>query len=111
MKTKITILLISLFLLAFSAQAVAQDKSAPFTAITLDTDDSGYVDAIDVYVTYVIIDNSTNWSNLVDDFEVSGFSSSVNVEDVTTGAVADDNVFRIDISSSENIPTSITSFF
>jgi parallel beta-helix repeat protein len=105
---KKTLWLIS-FCVLFMATAFAQTDATPFTAVTLDTDDSGYVDAIDVYITVGIYDAQTNWSELVNDFQVSGFSSQVTVDNVTTGEVANDNVFRLDISSTTDLPTSISS--
>jgi len=109
MKTKITILLIALFVLAFSAQAFSQTKSTPFTAVTLDLNSDGDVDAIDVNITDNIVEGSTDWTqpDLWASFTVGGFSSAIVVEGVNSGGILGDNIFRVLIQSAITIPTSI----
>ncbi|MBS3741086.1 MAG: hypothetical protein KGY75_10445, partial [Candidatus Cloacimonetes bacterium] len=99
MKTKITIILISLFLLAFSAQAVAQTKDATIAgAKTGDDADANYnVDYLDVQTTSALVDDSVNWTGVVGDFYVMDPATSqwFGVDSLNTGDTADDQYFRV----------------
>lgn len=107
MKKKFIIIITILAIVGIATNAFA-DKSTPFTAITLDTNNDGFVDAIDVYITFTITDVQVNWANLTDDFEVGGYTSAVTVDGIDTGAFPNDNIFRVNIHSGtpNTIPTS-----
>ena len=106
MKTKITILLIALFVLAFSSQALAQTKDATITGAKTGTpvhpNWNAKVEYIDIQSSDDIIDADTPWNTVYQDFYILDHISGnyFVVDSVNTGDVVDDQYFRAFIDTS-----------
>ena len=95
MKTKITILLISLFVLAFSAQAFAQTKDV---ALIYGAETQGY-DSVDHILVQLNADLDLppgwDWANVIGDFKILDGITNIPITSANTTGVPADNYFNL----------------
>jgi len=95
MKTKITILLISLFILAFSTQAVAAEKAVAYI-IGAETQGYNSVDSILVQLNSdLVLPPGWDWNNVVGDFKIADGITIIPVTEINMVNVPEPNFFNL----------------
>ena len=98
MKTKITILLISLFIFAFSAQTLAQEKDVAYI-IGAETQGYDSVDSILVHINsevdFTNFGVTWDWDDVKGDFKILDGITNIPIDSINTRGVIADNYFNL----------------
>lgn len=107
---KLQVIVFIIALMMLSVPLFAQMRSNIESALLIDSNNDGRIDAIDVYINHSIDDNLTDFDGLNDQIEAAlvdpsvesliddfTFTEDIYIIGVSTGSIASDNIFRLDI--------------